>query len=138
MGSVIQMTGVTSGGGEDSLAAIDVPRDGELVGVDWSAYADFDADDEYTQLQLSFGSTRSILTNDSRQVISVLDMAVGAVESSGGRPAHANKYVTLPGLLLGMGERLYVHALSAAGVVTRFHACLHFSFDEARAPARRR
>jgi hypothetical protein len=132
------MVATSTGGTENALASIDVPMNGNLIGVEWACNSDMDVTGDDQVWQLSFGSTSSV-ANDSRQVISNLNMggyvhltAVGAVVSQG------NRYTPLPDVPVGMGERLYLHSIAAAGVVGRAMAVLHFDFDLDKVQVRRR
>jgi len=133
MGTVVQM--FSNGVPANALSQIDVPHDGRLVGVEWNlatapAGADFNI-----QVQLSFGSIIQQV-NDTRSVISSAYFA-GDITTSGGLVAFLSTYTKLPDIVVGMGERIFVHA---AGTALSFTACLalHFDFELDRAPARRR
>lgn len=140
MGTVIGMFGLIAGGTENAIASIDVPADGFLIGVDWDVMADLDADTESTMAELSFGSTGNLTTNDTRSRIST---CTGGVVAAGGTPASltpsgGSKYVSLPDLPVGIGERIYLHALSGASLSGTVRCNLHFTFNLDRAMTRRR
>lgn len=134
MGTVIQMYSAVVPA--DGMASIDVPHDGKLVGVDWAIRALMAGADTTWVAQLSFGSTGQFAVNDTRSVISVCSMYIDLTTSGAGE-AFVNKFVILPNIAVGMGERIYLHGAGTA-VVGTLNVCLHFDFELDRAQARRR
>lgn len=136
MGTNVQMRGATTGGNENGLASIDVPMNGNLVGVTWNVNVDFDTDNDTFQGQLSFGSTGSAV-NDSRQVISNCMAGVSMPTSAGFVRGDVNYHdpVEIP---VNMGERLFLHGLCSATVVAVMNVTLHFDFDLDKVQVRRR
>jgi hypothetical protein len=118
------------------LAAVDVPHDGRLVGIDWAMHVAAPAADFAVVVQLSFGSAEQASINDTRSVISDAVIA-GDLNTSGFGLLSVNKYVALPGIQVGMGERIYLHAVGSA-ITTNIRCCLFFDFELDRALARRR
>ena len=51
---VIGMYATSTGGAESGLANIDIPQDGAILGLDWDAHVDLDADAEVWDCELSF------------------------------------------------------------------------------------
>lgn len=137
MGTCVQMRAVSTGGTENALASIDVPMNGNIIGVEWSAYCDFDTDSDVQTWQFSFGSTFANV-NDSRQVISNITMGWLGLGAAGIMLGQVNQFVPVPSVPVGMGERLYLHSLAAAGVVGVVLAVLHFDFDLDKVQVRRR
>jgi hypothetical protein len=137
MGTVIQMQAASTGGVESGLAAIDIPKDGSIEGVEWAAYADFDTDNDLQIWQLSFGSTVANV-NDSRQVISNCSVGALTFTAGGSVIARGDKYSILPGIPVGAGERLFLHSSAAAAVVGTVRCVISFSFDLDMPKARRR
>jgi len=139
MGTVIGMYAGATGGAQNAIASIDVPANGDLVGVDWDVNSDMDTDLDITTFELSFGSTSSITTNDTRSRISTCATgAVSILTAVGASVGKGTKYVALPDIPVGMGERIYLHALSGATTPASAWANLHFSFDLDKAQVRRR
>lgn len=140
MGTIIGMygTGTFSTTISSNVASIDVPKEGLLIGVSWAMRADLDADGEHMQWELSFGSSGSFTVNDTRQVIDVVDAGIFSVVTSGGGVGEVNRYTPLPDIPVGMGERIYLHAVASASIVAAVHALLHFDFDLDKALTRRR
>lgn len=138
MGTVLQMAAVSTGGVESALASIDVPMNGNIVGVEWVARALWDTTADLQDWQLSFGSTYTD-ANDSRQVISMCTLGSLVVSTAVGMEVgKENHYTPIPDVPVGMGERLYLHSNAAAGVVGRVKALLHFDFDIDKVQVRRR
>lgn len=138
MGTVIQMVATSTGGTENALAQIDVPMNGNLVGVDWQCRATIDTTADNQAWQLSFGSA-STFANDSRQVISNKTLGThNFLTSVGDAVGIGDGYSPLPNVPVGMGERLYLHSSAAAGVVGTALATLHFDFDLDKVAVRRR
>ena len=132
MGTVIQLyAGATPA---DAMASIDVPADGNLVGIDWTVIVAASGADFSNAFQVSFGSTSSFTSNDGRAAISVIRIATD-LTTSGAAVVSASKYVRLPDLPVGMGERIYLHGAGTA-IVQTANALLHFDFDLDRPRAR--
>jgi hypothetical protein len=138
MGTVIGMYAATTGGSQNALAAIDIPAEGLLVGVEWAVTADLDADAEYAFIELGFGSTITLGNNDTRSRISVMSLGQATFTAGQAVVGQGNGFTKLPDLPVGIGERLYLHSLAVAGVVCQVHCNLHFDFDLDRPRARRR
>lgn len=138
MGTAIVMRGVSAGGTESAIAQIDVPMNGNLIGVEWSGRSDLDADGEFQFWQLSFGSAANE-TNDARQVIAMSSAGFLTVLTAVGTGIGVcDKYTRLPDISVGMGERLFLHSIASAGVVGLVYAILHFDFDLDKVAVRRR
>jgi hypothetical protein len=131
------MRGASTGGTESALAQIDVPMNGHIVGIEWACNADFDTDNDSQTWQLSFGSV-NVDVNDSRQVISTITVGFMTFTAGGSVVAKANGFTMLPDIPVGMGERLFLHSLAAAGVVGVARLVIHFDFDLDQMKVRRR
>lgn len=134
MGTVLQM--YATGNPADAMASIDVPMNGRLIGVQMTLFAAMAGADFNMAVQLSFGSTGAFATNDARQVIANLQVAAD-LTTSGATSTHANEYISLPDIPVGMGERLYIHGSGTAIVLTARMA-LHFDFELDKVATRRR
>ncbi len=121
---LLQLSAAGTGGTEDGAASVDVPEDGELVGVDWAGFATFDATAENLTAELSFIATNTIATNDARGMISQIAARFNVVTTGGGGFGF-NKYVALQDLDVSGGERLYMHLIAAAGLVSRMSCIVH-------------
>lgn len=137
MGTAIMMAG-TSTGGTEAIANIDCPMNGNLVGIEWAGRAIIDTTADFQDWQCSFGST-AVSANDSRQVIS--NVSVGNhnfLTSVGDAVGRISQFTPLPAIPVGMGERIFLHSIAAAGVVGQIRATLHFDFDLDKVQVRRR
>ena len=123
--TILQLYASISGTG-DGVASLDVPEDGEIMGIDWDMVgtAGFQSADAI-QAQLSFLASSQFVTNDARGAISSCGLAVGLVSTNGtGGGIHAQKFVSMEeGLNVSGGERLHLHAL-LVGVATTETRCL--------------
>lgn len=139
MGTAIGIYGAGTGGAQDGLASVDVPQDGNLVGIEWSVRnLLIDADGEAFAAQVSFGSTGAFSTNDTRQVISQVCVGQADLVTSGYIVPSINQYTPLPNLRVAAGERLYLHTNASAGVSASIFCVCHFDFDLDRPLSRRR
>ncbi len=137
MGTVIGMVATTTGGVQSALTSIDVPSNGALIGVEWAVSLDGDADGDTFDAELSFGSTSSLASNDTRSRISTVGIGFAGAAAAPFIPA-ANSYSQLPDIPVGMGERIYLHSSATAAVVGRIQCNLHFDFNLDKAMVRRR
>jgi hypothetical protein len=137
MGTVIAMQVTSTGGTESGLAAIDVPKDGALIGVTWACRTFWDTTLDFQDWQLSFGSASST-ANDSRQIISEVSLGTMTIGAAGIMVGQANVYDSIPDIQVGMGERIFLHSIAAVAVVGHVVALLHFDFDLDMPKARRR
>ena len=122
---IIGMYGAATGGTNDALAQIDVPQDGLLVGIDWDASWNIDADAEFAGAELSFIATNQLVTNDSRGRISSIATAM-SLTTSGVAVAQVQKFINVMNLVLHGGERLFLHALGSVGASGDIRCNLHF------------
>lgn len=136
MGMIQSLYASSTGGVESALAAVDVPRDGVIIGVDWAVWANIDADNETYIAELSFGSVSTINSNDVRGRISAVAAGI-SLTTSGVAAIQINKYVGPVSISVAGGERLYINVSATAGVTSGVHCMVHYSFDEPRARVRR-
>lgn len=125
MGSVIQM--YFSAAPAAALATIDVPQDGRIVGVEWNVSGGITGADFDVAVQLSFGSSSSVATNDARQVISMCRVAQDFT-TSGASPTACQYYSNTPNVRVFGGERIYLHATGTAITVV-CNCLIFFDFD---------
>jgi len=138
MGTAIMMAAATAGGTQSSLAMIDVPQSGNIIGVEWSNWGALDTTADYMEAQLSFGSTFTS-SNDSRQIISHSNMGqMTALTAVGASMGQDHVFVPLPSIPVNAGERLFLHSNGSATTVCNLRAVIHFDFDLDKLPARRR
>ena len=122
----------------DGVASIDIPEDGEIVGIDWDLVARSGWNtDEAMEVQLSFLATAQFTTNDARGAISSISIGIGALATNGVPGGlHASKYVGMPeGLDVAGGERLHLHSLETGSVNAEVRCLIHL---KTRRPTARR
>lgn len=117
MPDVIGLFGVLVGGTQNAMAQVDIPMDGFLVSVDWDVHADLDADGETVEVELSFIATNQITTNDVRGRIASVSARAAVLTAVGVSLVSIQKQVIGLEIPVSGGERIYLHALSAAGVL---------------------
>jgi len=136
---VIGMFAAGTGGTQDAQAQVDIPQDGFLLGVDWDMNAEFDANGEFLDVELSFIATNQLLTNDVRGRLSSVSAFYRGVDPSD-VVVSVQKYVDWKEISVSGGERLYLHLLGAAGVLSKTRCNLHLETTggTTRRSARRR
>jgi len=136
---IIGMYGAITGGVQDALAAIDIPQDGVLIGIDWDLAANFDADSEDVAAELSFIATNQLQTNDVRGRISSISAEAVVLTAVGINSVSIQKWLGSFDLPLSGGERLYVHLVSDSGVTGNVRCNLFYDQSGTmRRSARRR
>lgn len=128
MGMIQTLVGSFAGGTENALAAVDVPRNGRIIAVDWTVHGDADADGEAIRVQLAFGSTVNS-SNDARSVISTVGHQI-SLTTSGVAVMAINKFVGPLDVAVSGGERLYIHSVATAGMTGTIVCHVHYSFDD--------
>lgn len=113
--SVYKLAASISGGTENDLASIDIQSDGTLYAVHAAVQCDLDADGEFARAEVSFLSTQTIGSNDSRGSIFGVAKRVSLTTSGVG---DGGINAGLSGLRIPVmaGERVHLHANSTAGV----------------------
>jgi len=106
----------------DSAASLDIQFDGIITALQWAIRSDMDADGEAWDAEVSFLSTRTIDSNDSRGSISQMsEMAAGTPgQSYGGN-------LGLSGLRIPVsaGERIHLHAQLNGTAIVNVTVYLH-------------
>lgn len=131
---VIKMYSAAAG---DSVVQVDVPNDGEIVGVHGTvAGLGLDADGDFVRAELSFLSTSQLVTNDARGSIFALEIMVTAATVASVTKTSESVFVNLPdGIPVAAGERLHMHVADAAGVSPSTTFMIYFATR--KAPTRR-
>lgn len=127
----------------DSVAAVDIPEDGQIMGIDWTitsqAAGGGMGNDDQAVLQLSFLSTRAFTVNDIRGVISMAGVSNGVLTTSGMTATHANKYVGfVEPLEVAGGERIHLHYLEGGAAVMDVWCVVQLSVRKTIRRSRRR
>lgn len=133
---IMQMWGLVAGGSQNGLAALDIPANGVLWGIDWAMSALFNADAEELYAEVSFVATAQATSNDVRGIISAIRQQIHLL-TSGVSAMGVNKYVALPtGLNVAGGERLFLNVFSTTGLAGDVNVYVQYE-PSARGPARR-
>ena len=132
---ILQLTGTGAANATtDGVAALDIPEDGLIMGVDWDIWAEAEAATAVLlKAQLSFLATNQFDTNDARGPISNIYMK-RVITTSGASMASTSKWVSMPTpLQVAGGERIFVHTDSSAATWTvGFAALVHFQPGKTR------
>lgn len=125
----------------DSVATIDIPEDGEIIGIQVNHTAQgMDADGDNSLSMISFGSTNSFTSNDARNVIARSDMKVTAATVASIEKTSNSQYLDMhEGIPVNAGERLHMHNQMASGVTMTAAWILYLKIKgSGRAAVRRR
>ena len=114
----------------DSVASIDVPDDGFIVGAQlFCAGRSPSAANASIVAELSFGSTNQLTTNDARNVIISNHWHAGDVQvAEVANMAVTNNLVYPDGLTVFAGERIHLHTAVVALTMSEVVALLVFQF----------
>ena len=134
--SVYKLYSAGSGGTQDNLASIDIQFDGVITAIVGTAYGDFDAADENLRVEVSFLSTNTVISNDSRGSLFTMQSALGIV-TSGSHPGMQNS-VSGINVDVTAGERVHLHIVSTSGVVSQATVYLYVTDGSPAALRRRR
>ena len=138
MEAVIQMYGSGTSSADDA-ASIDIPEDGELMGVIMSIRAPGMAANRYVATELSFLSSSQFSTNDARGVIAYVELASGALNTNGLTGANnSQSFIFHKGLNVNAGERIHLHLSTNDTVNVRVRCHLIFKFKGGVRAVRRR
>ena len=101
----------------NSVAAIDIPEDGEIVAIVGTVQGMGMGADDTATAELSFLSTNQIDTNDARGSILEVSTRTGAVSTNGQAKSSDNIALSIPdGLPVNAGERVHLHTRGSAAV----------------------
>ncbi len=133
--SIYKLFGGGTGGTENSVANLDVQFEGSIVAIFGSMHADLDADAETCAAEVSFLSSNTVTTNDSRG--SLFQMQVRTNETGTGKgDGSANAGISGLNIAVAAGERIHLHLVSTSGVVSVNHFYIYV--DDQASPALRR
>jgi len=116
--AIIGMYANATGGVQNALAAIDIPQDGVLIGIDWDMTAMLDATLESSEVELSFIATHQTTTNDVRGRISSISTGAIVLTAVGVNTVSVQKWLGGFDLFVSGGERIFLHVVASAGVVS--------------------
>ena len=133
--SIYKLSAVVTGA--DNIAAIDIREEGSLYAVSISMRpGNLDALGDYMTIEISFGSTSSLDSNDVLSSIFQHVVTQNFLTSGGGVGSNT---ASISGLLIPVhgGERIYMHARIVAGT-GRAEAYLYVDDNSDPKPIRRR
>jgi len=121
--SVYKLFAAGAGGTEDNAAALDIQFDGKITALAMVSFGDFDAADETLSVEVSFLSSATFNTNDSRGSLLMNRSKLGIV-TSGSNPV---QMISVSGvdIPVNQGERIHLHISSTAGVVSSNSAYIY-------------
>jgi hypothetical protein len=103
----------------DGVASVDVVKTGKIVGIQWAASGDLDADGETFAAELSFSSSSGLTSNDTKSSISAIRQQNGLL-TSGAIATGINQMFPMPDVQISEGERLYLHTSGTSIVCTAY------------------
>lgn len=135
----IKITGdATADGITNSVASVDIPQDGDLVGVygELTVETNMGTSADFCRAELSFLSTNQFGANDARGSILELNTVHSAI-TSGSSHNDARQYMWLgqDGLRIVAGERLHIHSENDTGLDSKITFILYLRVRSA--PTRR-
>ena len=116
--SIYKLYGTSTGGSENGIGALDIVADGTIRAVSIDYRADLDADDEFIEVEISFGSSNTVQVNDTRQSIFSARKQTALLTSGvyDGQISGAVSGLNIPVI---QGERVFLHVNATAGVLGR-------------------
>ncbi len=136
MSDVIGIVGVITGGTQDTVAMIDIPQPGFLIGIDWDVNGDLDADAEILTCELSFIATNQLTASDVRGRISSIGARLALLSATSAHVVSLQKWLNGFDIPVAAGERLFLHVVSTAGVAGVAIVNLFFDFGANALPRR--
>lgn len=127
----------SSAPGGDSQAAVDVPQDGMIESIYYNCNGvSMDALNDSYSFELSFASSNTFGTNDSR--VSILDVSERQqfLTSGGGAPGVIASLINI-NIPVFAGERLHVHTQFGGGTASMTATIYLYYNLRGRGPARR-
>ncbi len=135
--SIYKLQGNGTGGTEESVGSLDIQFDGEINAIHGAMDADLDADLEVCAAEVSFLSSNTIGINDARG--SLFQLRVRTNETGVGKSdGHANSAVSGIKVPVTAGERVHLHLVASAGVVSSNQFYLYVDDGAATGLRRRR
>lgn len=136
--SLIQMY-ATATSSQDDMASIDVPEDGDLMGVVMSIRNPNMTAATHSTAELSFLSSSQFTTNDARGLIAGVTIALAALNTNGlSASSNTQEYIFHKGLSVNAGERIHLHLLTTDTTAVVITAHMIFKFKGGVRAIRRR
>lgn len=127
----------TSVADSDSVATVDVPVPGNIVGIEYSWSLVGPAGGLCSgQLELSFASSNGLAVNDTKSSIATFSYA--STSASANATAANNHYVSVPGIPIAAGERIHLHNLVDTAPASAKHYIYLYVDDKATTARARR
>lgn len=121
----IQVLQLFANTGGDDQAALDIPTDGDIVGIKWAGASNLDTDDDSMLAEVSFLSTNTLATNDARGMIDSIRQQ-GVIVTTGAFDGGINFFTPMPdGLPTVAGERVHLHISLTAGAAVSLTCQIH-------------
>ena len=132
--SVYKLFGAGTGGTQNAISQLDVQFDGVIVGMAMTMLADLDTDLDKVKAEMSFISTNSLSSTDTRG--SLLTVAIFASVTFGVTQSN----LALGGLLIPVtaGERIWLHIEGSTSVDSDVTGYLYVNDGSAPEQRRRR
>ena len=129
----------TATASSDDVASIDVPEDGELMGVVMCISNAAMVAAKRSAIELSFLSSSQFTTNDARGVIGFVEITTSALNTNGlAKSNETQSFIFHKGLSVNAGERIHLHFLTTDTSTAVMNAFLIFKFKGGVRAARRR
>jgi len=124
----------------DSVASIDVPEDGDIVGIHGNlAAAGMDAAGDSVEVELSFLSTNQLGTNDARGSLMALDVRNTVATVAAITNDSLSTFIGIPdGIPVNAGERIHLHRIVSTGASARARFDIYFKTSKVTRRTRRR
>jgi len=138
MSEVIGMFGAVTGGVQDSIAMIDIPQDGFIIGIDWDVNALMIAS-ALLSAELSFIASNQLVTNDVRGRLSSISVQNAQSTAVGLNNVSVQKWLGSFDIPVAGGERMFIHVVSTAGLTGNVRCNMYVDLGTVtRRSARRR
>ncbi len=136
--SLIQMY-ATATASTDDISAIDVPEDGDLMGVVMHIRNPSMGAGNHSTAELSFLSSSQFTTNDARGLIAGVTVSLSALNTNGlAMSSNSQAYIFHKGLNVNAGERIHMHLLTTDTTSVVILAHMIFKFKGGVRAIRRR
>jgi len=111
--SVYKLAGTATGGTENALAQLDIQFDGLITAIHGAMRATIAANTEFAQTEISFISTNTVGSNDTRGSLFMMKAQIALLTSG---VANTGVNVSIGGLavVVTAGERLWMHTVNTA------------------------
>ena len=116
--SIYKLRGAGTGGTEDSVASLDIQADGFITAMSGWLRADCDADGDSMTAEISFLSTSTVASNDTRGSLFMVALHAIQVSAASTILASDNHSVSGTRIPVSAGERVHLHLVGTAAIVS--------------------